>query len=166
MHPSDKDLLQEHPLFARLSGQVVWYLFEERGFAPEDIDGFMLRFEALKAETAALLRQVRGPDNRGGWLLLERAVDAASGAVCPACSRYSGACAPLDAPEILAFVPPFSLGCRLRGRVVSAADFERLAPRPVRRDLALPRPVSRLVCDNDWIFRRPWPAQDKLGPVD
>jgi hypothetical protein len=154
--PSDKDLLQKHPLFTRLSGQIVWYLFEERGYEPELIDGFMQRFERLKSETAELMRRARDPANQGGVLVIERSLDSddASGAPCALCTALENVALALDAPQLEIWLPPFSLGCRLRGRVVPPGA--GLAPTPESR---LPQPpVHLLVCEDEWIFARPWPA--------
>lgn len=155
MQLTDKDLLQKHRLFSRLSGQIVWYLFEERGYAPDNIEGFMLRFEDLKAETAALLRALRDPANRGGVLVFESVAE--EGSPCAACRGLVGAAIALDDPELDAWLPPFSLGCRLRGRVIFAAG---RGPTHRPPDSALVRPVHRLACDDEWFFHRPWPLRE------
>lgn len=153
--PSDKELLQEHPLFNRLSGQIVWYLFEERGYEPEQIDGFMQRFERLKLQTADLMRRLRDPANRGGVLLFEHA-DAPEGdasSPCARCQALAGTARALDGSNLNAWLPPFSLGCRLRGRVV--LNGANLVSTP-ESCLQQP-PLHRLVCEDEWIFARPWP---------
>ncbi|MFW5733831.1 MAG: hypothetical protein ACOCWR_02115 [Oceanidesulfovibrio sp.] len=115
--PESKQLLAEHPLFKRLTGQVVWTLLEEAGVDPGHIDPFMDRFEALKAETLAQLKTL---DEEGGALAIVEAPGA--GPVCDGCARLAGHCIPGDVPDPIRLMPPYGLGCRLRARHLQPAE--------------------------------------------
>lgn len=135
MHATPAQMLQKHKLFSKLSGQVVWNLAEEAGAGEGQLDAFMVFFEAQKARAVALQEALaRNPD---GWLLLELDDPAAA---CPACARLAGLAVPANHPELLDYLPPFGLGCRLTGRP-GIPDRQQAAA-------ALPSPpVHKLCCD-------------------
>jgi len=150
---TDKELLDTHPLFNRLTGQVVWMLFEEHGVPLEDIEGFMLRFAEMKAQTASLLRSLRaGPQL---WMQLFVPQDIQGVELCEDCLALAGKAIHASHPALIDFVPPFSLGCRLQTRLLDSSDFQRLNS-PVLIDTVSDVPRARLVCQSEWIFSRRW----------
>lgn len=112
-----KQLLAEHPLFKRLTGQVVWTLLEEAGLDPDAIDAFMDRYELLKVATIDLLKEL---DEEGG--ALEIVEDGAKGPACKSCQQLVGWCIPGDVPQPVRLMPPYGLGCRLRARHLLPAE--------------------------------------------
>lgn len=147
MHATPAQILQKHKLFSKLSGQVVWNLAEEAGAGEGQLDAFMDFFEAQKARAVALLEALaRDPD---GWLILELDAPAAA---CPACSRLAGLAVPANHPELLDYLPPFGLGCRLTGRPgipdqAQAAAADALPPPPVHKLCCDARPLTRLLAE-------------------
>lgn len=114
--PEAKELMSRHPLFKRLTGQVVWTLLEEAGLDPDAIDAFMSRFEKLRAETLDLLDEL---DNEGGALeITEHSTICAS---CESCAGLVGHCIPGDVPDPIRLMPPYGLGCRLTARHLQPA---------------------------------------------
>lgn len=147
-------LLEAHPTLRRLSGQVVWCMFEEADSPAAHAQAFLDRYEAVKAGVLPLVAAALEAGEPG------RAEDAAPwvrlrvdgpGTPCAACAALDGRCLRLDGPGALAFLPPFALGCLARA--------ERLpgAPRPGEPlvDRASPSPHGRLLC-GEWIFTHPW----------
>lgn len=112
-----KQLLAEHPLFKRLTGQVVWTLLEEAGLDPDAIDAFMDRYERLKAETIALIKEL---DEEGGALQIIR--DGSERSACDSCNLLVGHCIPGDVIHPIRLMPPYGLGCRLRVRHLPPAE--------------------------------------------
>ncbi len=135
MPATPAQILQKHKLFSKLSGQVVWNLAEEAGAGEGQLDAFMDFFEAQKARAVALLEALaRDPD---AWLILELDAPAAA---CPACSRLDGLAVPATSPELLDYLPPFGLGCRLTGRPGIPDRKQAAADLP-------PPPIHKLCCD-------------------
>ncbi|MGE4296588.1 MAG: hypothetical protein AB7E47_01045 [Desulfovibrionaceae bacterium] len=151
----EKELLRRHPLFTRLSGQVIWLLFEEHGAAPDDIDAFMDQYVLWRDEQLGVFKRLLStPD---GMLRIRADQTAALGAPCPApcptCERLNGLLVAASDPRLLDWLPPYSLGCRARATFV-AADEPPGGAAPI--DTAATPPPRSLHCPSGWIFTHPW----------
>ncbi len=152
----DKDLLRQHLLFKRLSGQIVWYLFEERHVASEEIDAFFTYLEACRVETLDAMRRLLHPSSDANevFLLVEIRPGTEDAPPCARCGRMNGLLIPADHPDILAYMPPYGLGCRARARVLSRLEAE---PYFSTQPETLPDPPGHeLHCPTEWIFRHNW----------
>jgi len=147
-------LLEAHPTLRRLSGQVVWCLFEDAETPAAHAQAFLDRYEAAKAEALPLVAAaLAAPDAPGGegaapWVRIR--VDG-PGQPCAACAALDGQCLRLDGPGALAFLPPFALGCPARAERLPGAP----APGAPLVDRAAPSPHGKLAC-GQWIFTHPW----------
>lgn len=142
-----KECAEQHPLFRRLTGQVVWLLFEEQGAAPENIDAFMealLSMRKQQLEVMATLMQ--NPE------LLLRITVAEQGPPCTQCAIYDGGLLPASHPNLLLWLPPFSLGCRCR---MEAVPPDALPTHAVQL-AQLPLPEHMLCCPSEWLFHHRW----------
>lgn len=159
MTPSPAALLEAHPTLRRLSGQVVWCLFEDAESPAAHAQAFLDRYEAVKAATlplvaVALAAEARkpAPENdtadAAPWVRIR--VDG-PGPACAACMALDGRCLRLDGPGALAFLPPFALGCPARAERLPGAP----GPGAPLVDRAAPSPHGRLVC-GEWVFTHPW----------
>ncbi len=110
----DKTLLDQHPLFRRLTGQVIWTYLEELGAQAEAIDAFMDRMLALR-EAVLTLHQTLEEEGGALRLVLADTPTDAGGfcAPCAHCAALVGQAIPADSPEVIALMPPYTLGCRL-----------------------------------------------------
>ncbi len=155
----DKKLLARHPLLSKLSGEVIWMLFEEEGVDAKTIDSFFDYFGRLLRETVALMGRLLDPDDTGASYFRIRQcpeIVAFAGAApfCSSCATLSGLVIPVSQPDFTRWLPPYSLGCRLRAECLSAE--EAAGARMVAPD-AMP-PAINLVCDSGWIFHGDWSA--------
>lgn len=154
MNATPAALLEAHPTLRRLSGQVVWCLFEDAETPAAHAQAFLDRYEATKAEALPLLAAaLAAPGAPGGedaapWVRIR--VDG-PGPACAACAALDGRCLRLDGPGALAFLPPFALGCPARAERLPGAP----GPGAPLVDRAAPSPHGRLVC-GQWIFTHPW----------
>ena len=152
-------LAQLHPFFSRLSGQVIWCLFEERDVPPEVIDAFMDRFGSWFRSCLETLRPVLTGDPAMPpyvRVLVDGAAwDGAAPSACASCAALHKAVIPTAHPHAVRFLPPYSLGCRARPVLLSQKEFAALdAPRMA--DLDGEAPLWKLTCDSEWIFSFPW----------
>lgn len=154
MNATPAALLEAHPTLRRLSGQVVWCLFEDAETPAAHAQAFLDRYEATKAEALPLLAAaLAAPDTPGGkdaapWVRIR--VDG-PGPACAACAALDGRLLHLDGPGALAFLPPFALGCPARAERLPGAP----GPGAPLVDRAAPSPHGRLLC-GQWIFTHPW----------
>lgn len=133
-----KVLRNKHPLYSRLSGEVVWGLYEEQGFDAHDCGKAMDAFiEAMHATVATMDRLERDPRA----FLAVKAGDTA----CPGCTAFSGRAVQASNPAWLQCLPPFGVGCK--------AACEALDESAVREEgytiinTAIPeRPACPLLC--------------------
>lgn len=152
--PPQSALIEAHPTLRRLSGQVIWCMFEEADAALEDIQSFLDRYEAIKAHTTALVAKALDPAHAP----LVRLTVSGPGPSCASCQRLHGTVLRLDGPEAVRFLPPFALGCRIEAESVAQQDEAALAHLP-RVDRQQSAPPCDLVC-GEWIFSQVW-HQDK-----
>ncbi len=157
-----KQLLAQHPLLSKLSGQVVWMLFEEEGVDAACIDSFFDYFGRMLGDTVALMRRVQNPQDQGAAFVRlepdpELVAFAGTIPMCSRCAALSGLVLPSDSPDLFRWLPPYSLGCRLRPVCISAEE-AALAP---RLPAGSPPPTIRLVCESNWLFDTDWSAWPK-----
>lgn len=147
--PDRKQLAELHPLFNRLSGQVIWTLLEDNDATPEEADLFMTRYFAWR--DAVLDTMQRMYANPRGFVVL-RTQDC--GRACPKCARLDGHYFSAAMPDLADHLPPFSIGCRClpeyvdtlpEGATVSTPDIVSGAPR--HRLCCSTRPMSRMLLD-------------------
>lgn len=155
----DKHLLDLHPLLSRLSGEVIWMLFEEEGVDASRIDSFFAFFEQELRETVELIRRLSAPENLDAvFVRIERNPELAAIAgdipACPTCAALAGKVIPAATPGLMRWLPPFSLGCRLRAVCISADE----AANAQRLSLDASPPDIRLACESGWLFRTDWSA--------
>lgn len=156
---TDQQALDLHPFFRRMTGQVVWALFDEMGVDPADTDAFLELYAAERAAAADLVRRMMDGALDGGFLELvaaPRTVDDPS-APCADCRTLAGRVIPVDANNRMGAVvclPPFALGCRL-SVAEFGAEFGAL-PGRVGVMTADMRPDRSLECPSGDLFRQPW----------
>lgn len=148
-----KKLIESHPLYRRLSGQVIWLLFEERDVSETRINAFLERYEAEKLQNLAVMAAAldASAGQRYSHLLLE---PSRTENRCERCGEHSGKAISLSRPGLEKWLPPFGLGCALRPRLLSRSDYEALGSLPEVCDSCAP-PETRLLC-GEWIFTHAW----------
>ncbi|NJB67641.1 hypothetical protein GGQ74_001281 [Desulfobaculum xiamenense] len=147
-------IIESHPLVRRLSGQIIWCMFEEYDAAPEDIQAFLDLYDAERARALSAVSRIVAPtadDNTGGIMIRLRD----TGHVCPFCEALNGRFLPVGHPELLHFLPPFGLGCAAYAEVLTREQVAAL-PAAQRIDTSLVPPCD-LTC-GEWIFTRTWSA--------
>lgn len=145
-----KHILELHPLYRRLSGQVIWLMFEERGAPEAHIGAFLESYEAEKLRNLELMGMALD-GSKFSHLLLTMAREAPA---CERCLKVSGRAVEIGRPDLAAWFPPYGLGCALRPELISANEYERSgAPALIDPKAKPPRP--RLLC-GEWIFEYPW----------
>ncbi len=159
-----KDLASRHPLFSRLTGQVIWLLFEEHKASSEDIDAFMEHYLAWRNEQLSVMAALEA--NRGAYLRITTdppvntgndAPHIASRPPCKHCRSLHGAILPASHPDIIRCLPPFALGCRCRAELITS---EQVPPNaPLIFSCEMPR--RELHCASEWIFSVPWAKHRK-----
>lgn len=156
MHTPDKPLstaalIEAHPVLRRLTGQVIWVMFEEAEATPEAIQAFLDRYEQVKAETLPLVEAALDP---GAAPLVRIETDGPGRRWCEHCARMHDKLLRLDGPQALAFLPPYSMGCR--ARAVAADDAAPDTQETV--DRAADAPPGKLLC-GEWVFSHPWDSE-------
>lgn len=151
---SQADLARMHPLYARMTGQVVWVMFEEREIDPEIIDGFMSEYVTTRETALVTLGALLDPDSPITHFRIEKRCDLPlPDPFCRECAALEGKIIPVSRGDMLRFFPPFSLGCRLRAAPVPENE-------PIDQNALLPEdaapPPSGLYCKDEWIFRTDW----------
>jgi hypothetical protein len=152
--PDIRKLTELHPLYRRLSGQVIWLMFEEHEAPEKHIGAFLERYERLKRENLELLALALETPSEFTHLLLE---PARTGHICSKCAAVSGAAVELNRIDPARRFPPFGLGCALRPKLLTMDEFERMdlaATNPAETDF----PEHKLLC-GEWIFGRPWAGE-------
>lgn len=155
-------LAQKHPLFSRLSGQVIWYLFEERDIPVPVIEAFMDKVIVWLRQWVDLLRPIL-EDEPGapGFLRIHLAKTRGAGQACSFCQGLEGKILRLNEPNARRFLPPYSVGCRTRAELLHEAP-----PDAVFLDTTVLTPPKRLHCDTDWLFEQDWTTNAELpSPV-
>jgi len=140
-------LLDRHPLLRRLSGQIIWLMFEEHDIDPDVIQAFLDSMQPVLHGSAEIIEAAMS-----GEELYARIVTQGERIPCEACSRMVGKAIALGNQGAEALLPPYGLGCPLRAEIIppgqEPAAGEILAP-----DAATPH--GHLIC-GEWIFTHPW----------
>jgi hypothetical protein len=158
-----KDLASRHPLFSRLTGQVIWLLFEEHKASSEDIDAFMEHYLAWRDEQLTVMAALEA--NRSAYLRITTDPPAnnsddgytAMRPPCKHCRALHGAILPASHPDLIRCLPPFALGCRCRAEIISAEEVPENAPLIFTSEM----PRYELHCASEWIFSVPWAKRRK-----
>lgn len=146
-----KELIESHPLYRRLSGQVIWLMFEERGARENDIQAFLDLYETGKRKNLELMAAALDEGNEYAGLLLETARNQR---LCERCRRVCGAAVDLSRADIAGWFPPFGLGCALIARLIGKDEWAAMDSRALAPAGQSP-PQPELIC-GEWIFDYPW----------
>jgi hypothetical protein len=152
MHDTKK-LIELHPLYRRLSGQVIWLLFEERGAPEARINAFLERYEAEKRKNLEIMAAaLDAPAKKQYTHLFLESVRTENR--CGKCGECSGKAISLNRPGIEKWFPPFGLGCALRPRLLSMEEYNTMGFPPLVEDTCAP-PEAKLLC-GEWVFTHAW----------
>lgn len=111
--------IEQHPMFRRLSGQVIWALLEENDATQDECGLFMDSFyERFQNMVRVLARTQSHPNGfiriTAGQAHEKLMRDAKQGcASCTACASLAGTIYPASMPQLIEHLPPYSLGCSL-----------------------------------------------------
>lgn len=108
-----KELRNRHPLYARLSGDVVWALFEELGYDDEQCGRAMDAVIAQMHHVLAVMRRLESDPTAHFVLRGDPA--------CERCAPLMRAAFPATHPAWRRFLPPFAVGCRMSCEALDAA---------------------------------------------
>lgn len=161
-----KQLSEKHPLYSRLTGQVIWVLFEENDAEQDDIDIFMDLCLKRKERDLQVLQKLL--DNPALYLKVQLedipCLHDAKGnctakhpdlpAPCAHCAAVNGRVIPASHPDMLKYLPPYGLGCRCTPLAITAEEAEGA---PLLTDA--PLPLHKLHCDSGWLFHMHWKEQ-------
>lgn len=150
--PRPRRLLDLHPLFRRLSGEVIWLMFEEHDADPDDIQAFMDRLHGQLERTKELIEAALSGEDLYARVTLDEGP-----APCEACARLVGRFIPLGREGAQRLLPPYALGCPLRAEVAVPQPMDAPPTALIGPDET---PHGELVC-GEWIFTHPWSAGAK-----
>ncbi|SKA69295.1 hypothetical protein [Desulfobaculum bizertense] len=158
MHNPDlvtPEVVECHPLIRRLSGQVIWCMFEEYDANPGDIQAFLDRYDKRKTRTLEIIARAKSGDPTLAGIRLELTLPAKA---CPICRRLSGKFIPVSDERFYSFLPPFGLGCAARAVALSPEELKEQKAEDSLTDEELP--PCELLC-GDWIFTHPWSLETR-----
>ncbi len=134
-----------HPLYKRLSGEVLWLFLEDHGFGPDECNSLMERFLAEMEENLRVMRKMLADPER--VLLLRLPEDETGRGACASCAALHNMLIPASRPDWIEFMPPFGIGCVLRATALSAeAARERSDHRQGAGERVLSAPQRELCC--------------------
>ncbi len=108
-----RELRNRHPLYARLSGDVIWALFEELGYDDEQCGQAL---DAAIAQMHHVLAVMRRLENDPTAYFVLR-----GDPVCECCAPLLRGAFPAARPAWRRFLPPFAVGCRMSCEILDAA---------------------------------------------
>ncbi|BBD06760.1 hypothetical protein [Desulfovibrio ferrophilus] len=146
--PTTAQLLDRHPLLRRLSGQIVWLMFEEHDADPDDIQAFLDRMQPVMNGSAELIEAILS-----GEELYARIRRDGKGVPCEKCTAMEGKAIALHQEGAEQLLPPYGLGCPLRAEIIPPG--QRPPDEDELLDPAKGSAHGDLVC-GDWIFTHPW----------
>ncbi len=117
-----KELRAMHPLYRRLSGEVLWLFLEEQGLGPEECDSLMQHFLQEMEDNLRVMQKLLAHPER--FLFLQLPHEHAARA-CPECAALHGMLLPATRPDWLNFMPPFGIGCPLKASALSPQAAEQ-----------------------------------------
>ena len=150
-HDTLKDLQDKHPLFSRVSGQVVWLACEECGLNEEEITKVMDTFMEMREATLETMYKIENDDSS---FLLIQIEESAARVPCPGCVRLNGRLVPAAHPRILEYLPPYSISCMCRAHCLNKAEAsEYAAGKGVSIEALYPEsdPNTEIYCQEDWL---------------
>lgn len=160
MQTDDTTLSNLHPLFTRLSGQVVWLLMEEHEASDEDLNAFMDSVMEWRTEHLKTMRALI--EDRS--LYLEITIDhiehlADKQQACATCQKLRGKIIAASHPDFIRMLPPYSLGCRCRGKILTATEL------PENPEFLSPEdcPKHSFMCPTGWFLDYPWANKTNLA---
>lgn len=133
-----KFLRSQHHLYTRLSGDVVWGLFEESGYNAQACEQAMDTFIAGMYAVLSVMDQLEA--NKAAYLVLQ-----GDGNVCEACRPLLGKGISRDDPAWWRFVPPFAVGCAVKCAALTKAAIQKDNYATVSSQTVSP-PQCPLVC--------------------
>lgn len=146
-----KDLQDRHPLFSRVSGQVVWLACEECGLNEEEITKVMDTFMEMREATLETMHQI---ENDKDSFLLIKVEESAARVPCPGCARLNGRLLPSTHPRLLEYLPPYSISCMCRAHCLNKSEALEYAVGKGSSPGALQpesEPNSEIYCQEDWL---------------
>ncbi len=110
-----KELRGRHPLYSRLSGEVVWGLYEELGYSVEDCGKAMDVFLEQMCEILLVMDALEAKSE--GCFILEF-----SNSECAGSQNISERVIPVSKADWRKFLPPFAVGCNAAIKMLNAAE--------------------------------------------
>ncbi|SIN69723.1 hypothetical protein [Halodesulfovibrio marinisediminis] len=153
MQTDDTTLSNLHPLFTRLSGQVIWLLMEENEASPEDLNAFMDNVMAWRSNHLQTMRNLIEDKKLYMQITVDRIEDIPEDQeACTTCESLCGKIIPASHPDLIAMLPPYSLGCRCRGEIITESEL------PESPDFLTPEdcPKHSFMCSSGWFLNYPW----------
>lgn len=150
-----------HPLYSRITGQVIWLLFEENDARPDDIDAFMDLFLKRKQRDLETMQVLL--DNPAMYLQVQLQdipclqkthatnLNKTLPPPCLRCAALDGHVLPASHPDLISLMPPFALGCHCTPKAITA---QQAATAPLLTEA--PPPQRKLYCDTGWLFHMYW----------
>lgn len=148
-----KQLADAHPLFTRLSGQVIWLLMEENDADEADINAYMDNVMQWRESHLDTMRELL--DNSEKYMTI--IIDPIDGLTedqhaCATCEKLKGKIVPASHPDLIKMLPPYSLGCRARAKVINKNDLPEDAVMLTQEDC----PKHSFMCSTGWFLNYPW----------
>ena len=146
-------LSNAHPLFSRLSGQVLWVLMEEHGVSEADIDAFMDHAMQWRESHLTVMHDLLEHPEQ----YMQITIDTVEGLpqeqhACATCENLRGKVLPASHPDLIAMLPPYSLGCRARARMITKDELPDDAVEIQSSDC----PAHNFMCNSGWFLTYPW----------
>lgn len=111
-----KILRNQHPLYQKLSGDVIWVLYEERGFDAEACGKALDDFIDTMHRTVAVMQALESG-------IAKHFVVQGAARGC-AYEALTGQIFSTDRAEWRKFLPPYAVGCSLNCRALEAAELQ------------------------------------------
>ncbi|SHN63169.1 hypothetical protein [Desulfovibrio litoralis] len=144
-----KELQEKHPLFSKITGQVVWVACEEQGMNEEHINMFMDSFMELRETTLELMFKLK--DNPSSFLLIKKE-PRFNHLPCSGCNSMVDCIIPASAPDIYKYMPPYSINCVCRGEYLKAEEALEYASKKqcsIKDLFPKTLPEINIYCDNN-----------------
>lgn len=153
MQTDDTTLSNLHPLFTRLSGQVVWLLMEEHDASSEDINAFMDNVMAWRSAHLQNMRELLEDNSLYMQITIDRIGDIpVDQEACKTCEALNGKIIPASHPDFISMLPPYSLGCRCRGKILTKEEL----PDDSQLLSVEECPKHSFMCPTGWFLNYPW----------
>lgn len=113
-----RQLRNQHPLYTKLSGDVVWLLYEERGYDAKACEQAMDAFIATMHSTLAVMHSIES--GAAHHFIVQGK---------PCCTQYrhlAGKIFAASGPNWREYLPPYAVGCPLTCRLLAATELPAL----------------------------------------